>query len=196
MNALTAVTVLVVLASAVSAGNSLPFQEPEKTVSIIGPHPLRVDSLRELWNRTPAVVFATAIRTLPPQAEDDRVVTRIQILEVGEVLKDSTGTIQQGTQIRVRLYGGTVSTGKREVITAFDIEPLRPGEKALLFLAPLPDGRSFQIPYGRIGSYKLSDDLSTAWISPAARHLGEFSGRGEIPKSELIRILASFKAAQ
>lgn len=196
MKTFTILTIYSLLAFPVFSAGQPPSQDiPDPSVTFIGPHP-PLANLKELWDKTSVVVLATVQNSLSPQVEDGRIVTRFQIFDIREVLKDERNLLASVRRIRVKQYGGTVSVGGRDIVTNFIADPLPVGAEAILFLSSLEAANTYEIPYGATGTFPVDRATGAVSIGASASRMPELRGRRTINKDELIAKLRALTATR
>lgn len=139
-----------------------------------------------------AVVFGQTMNSQGPKVETDGLnresVRRYQNIEVLEFLKGSP-TEKQKEHVIVRQVGGAADVNGRRVSEQVIQRVLQPGEKAVLFLRPVPDRpNTYYIAYGPSGVLVV-DKEGMVDLPPQMRGMSEFLNRNRIPVNELLNLL-------
>jgi hypothetical protein len=70
---------------------------------------------------------------------------------------------------------------------------MRPGDRAVLFLAETREKGVFEVMFGNAGAFWVDSPGLHVEIPPGAAEYSEFSGRKSVPLSEFMKLLNRFK---
>jgi hypothetical protein len=163
---------------------------PQRTVTVID-FPAAPPSLDEMWERTPVIVRAKVVASgRATVAAGEEAVHRPHILELIEVLRDSSGSLDPGKRVRVLQYGGTADLNGKLVSTVNSMSRLfEVGDEVVLFLDAERKDASFSLRFGGAGAFWLGDNkesLEIITVPTAVRRMEVFKGRSQIQKAELL----------
>jgi hypothetical protein len=134
------------------------------------------------------VILVGAVeQSLPPFVERDRVVVRLLVVRVQEIIKGSSKSAGENRTVKVKQYGGTLSVAGREFVTNYPVEPLKPGDEVILFLTLATDGATFEVANGPLGTYRIADKANgIVAVGQSQARMSEFAGRRQISKADLV----------
>jgi hypothetical protein len=129
-------------------------------------------TLKEMYAKSSIVAHAKVKSSEGPRTvSDGHLVLRNHVVEILEVLKAKLD-LSLGSTITVRQFGGTVLVNRQEVSTTFPEVVLQAGEEFVLFLAPSPESKIYEVVYGAGGAFAIdkTGSIGSSSPSPAAIH--------------------------
>ena len=186
--------VVVLLVTCVAISSELRGQE---TVQLGIPGvPLPARSLSDVWRLSTVVVVGAVAKSSAPTL-DRSMVSRVQTVNIDEVLKGPR-SLTPGSQIHVRILGGTIRSNGTEHRSAYEIEPLLTSERLILFLSEVPgkpgDTQLYELTVGASSVIRRPETSPTVKLDPRSpASLAELKGRTTVPFDEIASFLRSLR---
>ena len=148
-------------------------------------------SLKEMWDKTSAVVHGKIVSaSTPTVANGSQLVHRAIEMQVYEVLRDERSAVKAGTKIRLIQAGGAATIGDVLYTTSASTRTLEVGDFVVLFLHAGTDG-AFTLRFGDSGAFWLSeaDPKFDVTVPHALRKMTAFEGASVLEQAKLLTLL-------